>query len=82
MLISYAESPPKRHSDESRNPAREAQIKLDTGFRRYDERMGFRRPMMALTQAILPPPILVMATTEGRGGRSSLKSGQRVAGVL
>ena len=33
-------------------------------------------------QAILPPPRLVMASTEGRGGRSSLKSGQRVTGSL
>ena len=31
-------------------------------------------------QAILPPPTLVMASTEGLGGMPSLKSGQRVAG--
>jgi hypothetical protein len=30
--------------------------------------------------AILPPPRLVMATTDGRVGMSGLKSGQRVEG--
>jgi hypothetical protein len=30
--------------------------------------------------AILPPPFLVMTTTDGRGGIPALKSGQRVAG--
>lgn len=30
--------------------------------------------------AILPPPFFVIATTEGRGGMSGLKSGQRVEG--
>src|SRR5262245_31491755 len=33
-------------------------------------------------QAILPPPALVMASTEGRGGILGSKSGQRVAGSL
>jgi hypothetical protein len=30
--------------------------------------------------AILPPPILRIATTAGRGGMAGSKSGQRVAG--
>ena len=37
-----------------------------------------RRP--AESQAILPPPFLVMTSTEGRGGMAGSKSGQRVAG--
>jgi hypothetical protein len=31
---------------------------------------------------ILPPPVRVMATTEGRGGMAALKSGHRVNGLL
>src|SRR5262245_4739007 len=33
-------------------------------------------------QVILPPPIFVMASTDGRGGILGSKSGQRVAGSL
>ena len=45
---------------------------IDLGGRRDED--------FAVYDAILPPPRLVMATTDGRGGMSGLKSGQRVDG--
>lgn len=70
--------PTARETDEARNlrvetppPAAQTRPPPPRGIRAGEENQD----------PIAPPPFLVMAITEGRGGMLSLKSGQRVDGL-